>query len=106
MAELTALYDLNQTGSELRNRITQATQIVATEIVLQTENLPADHAARKSWAVAVIGNHEHWGAIMTRFLVAQYHLAEIAVITGADKDTLLSVVRAVASVFAAEHAGG
>jgi hypothetical protein len=106
MADLKSLYDLNQTESELRNRITQATQIVATEIVLAVDPLPADHAARKSWAVAVIGNPEHWGAIMTRFLVAQYHTAEIAAITGADKDTLLGVVRDVVSVFAAEHAGG
>jgi len=106
MADLKSLYDLNQTGSELRNRITQAVQIVATEIVLLASNPPSDHAARKAWAVAVIGNPEHWGAIMTRFLVAQYHTSEIAAITGADKDTLLGVVRDVVSVFAAEHAGG
>jgi predicted neutral ceramidase superfamily lipid hydrolase len=106
MADLTDLYSLNQVNSDLRNRVVQAVQIVATEIVLKTTDLPTDHAARKSWAVAVIGNHEHWGAIMTRFLVAQYHASDIAVITGATKETLLDVIRSVVSVFAAEHAGG
>ena len=105
MAALIDLYNLTSIGSELRNRITQATQVVATEIILKTTDLPTDHAARKSWAVAVIGNHEHWGAIMTRFLVAQYHASTIETITGATTETLLDVVRTVASVFAAEHAG-
>ena len=106
MAELIDLYSLNQGNSDLRNRIVQAVQIVATEIVLKIDDLPLDHATRKKWAVAVMGNHEHWGAIMTRFLVAQYHASEVVAITGATKETLLDVIRAVVSVFAAEHAGG
>lgn len=106
MAELIDLYNLTAIGSALRNRITQATQIVATEIVLAVEPFPPEHAVRKKWAVAVISNHEHWGAIMARFLVAQYHASTIATIEGADTATLLDVVRAVATVFATEHAGG
>ena len=106
MAELLDLYNLSLTGSELRSRVTQATQIVATEIVLQTTDLPTDHAVRKTWAVAVIGNPDHWGKIMTQFLVAQYHAAlTIGDITGSDKDTILAAVRGVVGVFAAENAG-
>jgi hypothetical protein len=98
MATLTELYNL-WNESALLNRITQACQIAAYEVLAEADSTP-NHANREKWAVAVMGNPAHWGTIMMRVLIAQYNSVPASQITGATDTAVLGAVRDSVNVFA------
>ena len=99
MAAYTELRSL-WSDDTLRNRIELAQTVVANEILVQTDALPANHTARVKWAVLVMTSPGQWADIMLRLLIARNNaLTTAQLIAVADAD-LATAIRGAVDSFA------